>query len=215
MKTTLGVTLETMIGHGRAVANACSTACVVVDMPFGSYQESKEQAYRNAARVLAETGCDAVKLEGGTEMAETVEFMIKRGVPVMGHIGLQPQSVNTVGGFRVQGKNQAAEDKILEDAKSLEEAGVFSMVIECVIGDVADSITKKIAVPTIGIGASHKCDGQILVTEDLLGLSSRKPPKFVKQYANLASDIEAAIKQYASEVTAEEFPAEEHCYSAD
>jgi len=212
MDTTLGVTLDTMIAHGRAVARSCRHACVVVDMPFGSYQESPQQAYRNAARVLAETGCAAVKIEGGEEMAETVAFLAKRGIPVLGHVGLLPQSVNAFGGFRYQGRDDAGARRIVADAKAIAEAGAFAMVIEATAEPVARNVTAEVPVPTIGIGASPACDGQILVTEDIVGLADDYSPSFVKRYAAVGHLISAAVNDFAEDVRARRFPGPEHCF---
>ena len=185
MESTLGVTLEMMIAHGQAVMRGSKRACVIVDLPFGSYQESKESAFRNAARVMKEVGCAGVKLEGGVEMAETIRFLAERGIPVLGHVGLLPQSVNTAGGFRSLGRGEKEAAAIIEDAKAVGEAGAFAMVIEGTVEPLARDITGIVPVPTIGIGASPACDGQILVTEDLIGLFSDFKPKFVKRYAEL------------------------------
>ena len=212
--STLNVSLETMIRHGQAVARACRHACVVVDLPFGSYQESPQQAFRSAARVLQETGCAAVKLEGGQEMAETVAFLTKRGVPVLGHIGLTPQSVNALGGFKTQGHDEDSARRLIEDAKTMEAAGAFALVIEGVVEPLAREITGKIAVPTIGIGASAACDGQILVIDDILGLFGGFQPKFVKRYAELGAAAAAAIESYAAEVRSGAFPGEDHIFKA-
>ena len=214
METTLGVSLEMMIAHGKAVWRGASRACVIVDMPFGSYQESPEQAFRNSARVMAETGCAGIKLEGGAAMAETVAFLSSRGIPVLGHIGLLPQSFHALGGFRTQGKEERAVAQLHEDARAIAEAGAFAMVIEATIEAVARDITAEVAVPTIGIGASPACDGQILVTEDMLGLSGGRVPKFVHQYADLKSGLDAAVAAYAEDVRARRFPGPEHCFSA-
>lgn len=212
MESTLGVTLDMMIAHGQAVMRGSKRACVIVDMPFGSYQESKEQAFRNAARVMKEVGCSGVKLEGGVEMAETILFLAERGIPVLGHVGLLPQSVNTAGGFRSLGREEKEAADIVEDAKAVAQAGAFAMVIEGTFEPVARHITEIVPVPTIGIGASPACDGQILVTEDLTGLFSDYKPKFVKRYAELGRGIAEAGKQYAEEVRARRFPALEHCF---
>ncbi|WP_282605840.1 3-methyl-2-oxobutanoate hydroxymethyltransferase [Pelagibius sp. Alg239-R121] len=212
METTLGVTLEMMCAHGKAVKRGASSACVVVDMPFGSYQEAPEQAYRNAAKILAETGCAAVKLEGGREMAPTIAFLAQRGVPVMGHVGLLPQSFNSQGGFRTQGRTSEEAKRIKSDARAVAEAGAFSIVVEGVVELLAAEITETVAVPTIGIGASSRCDGQILVTEDLLGLFSEFTPKFVKRYADLAPDVSSAVAAYAQDVRSRRFPGAEHCF---
>lgn len=212
LPTTIGVTLEMMIAHGAAVARAAKHACVVVDLPFGAYQESPEQAFRNAARVMMETGCAAVKLEGGTEMAETVRFLVERGVPVMAHVGLTPQAVHALGGFVSQGKTEAEAEKILADARAVAEAGAFSVVVEGVQEALGRRITEAIAVPTVGIGASPACDGQVLVVDDMLGLFSDFKPKFVKRYAELAPLVTDAVRSYAAEVKSRAFPAPEHCF---
>jgi 3-methyl-2-oxobutanoate hydroxymethyltransferase len=211
--TTLPVTLDMMVAHGAAVMRGSSRALVVVDLPFGAYQEGPAQAFRSAARVMAETGCAAVKLEGGSEMAETVRFLTRRGVPVMGHVGLMPQSVQAAGGFKVQGRGDAA-DRVAADAVAIAEAGAFAIVVEGTIEPVARAITEKIAVPTIGIGASPACDGQILVTDDLLGVFTEFTPRFVKRYAELAPVIAAAAEAYAADVCARRFPGPEHCFGA-
>jgi len=211
LETTLPVTLDMMILQGRAVMRGSKQALVVDDMPFGSYEESPQQAFRNAARVLKETHCGAIKLEGGTRMAETIRFLTERGVPVMAHIGMTPQSINTLGSFRAQGRDEADWGKFLEDAQAVAKAGAFSVVIEAVAEPLARRITGEIAIPTIGIGASAACDGQILVLEDMLGLSSRVP-KFVKRYGELAGQIEASIKAYADEVRSRKFPGPDHVY---
>lgn len=212
MDSTLGVTLEMMIAHGQAVMRGSRKACVIVDMPFGSYQESKESAFRNAARVMKDVGCAGVKLEGGVEMAETIHFLTSRGIPVFGHVGLLPQSVNTAGGFRSLGREEREAGQIIEDAKAVAEAGAFAMVIEGTVEPVARQITQLVPVPTIGIGASPACDGQILVTEDLVGLFSDFKPKFVKRYAELGQGIADAGKAYAADVRARRFPGLEHCF---
>ncbi|HEC91246.1 MAG TPA: 3-methyl-2-oxobutanoate hydroxymethyltransferase [Alphaproteobacteria bacterium] len=213
MDSTVGVTLEMMIAHGKAVMRGVRTACVIVDLPFGSYQESREAAFRNAARVMKEVGCDGVKLEGGREMADTVSYLIGRGIPVLGHVGLLPQSVNMLGGFRVRGRTRAEADKILADAKAIAAAGAFAMVVEGVVEPLARRITKAVSVPTIGIGASPVCDGQILVTEDMAGLFSDYRPRFVKHYAELGKGIARAGRLYAEDVRAGRFPGPEHCFA--
>jgi len=210
--STLPVTLEMMINHGAAVVRGSSKACVVVDMPFGSYQESPQQAFRNAARVMAESGCAAVKLEGGREMAETIAFLTQRGVPVMAHIGLKPQTVNAIGGFRAQGRNEAEAAAILADAHAVADAGAFSVVVEGTWEPVARRLTQQIAIPTIGIGASPACDGQVLVVEDVLGLFSDFTPKFVKKFADLGSLVSEAAERYTQEVRDGTFPGPEHCF---
>ncbi len=214
METTIGVSLETMIAHGTAVRRGASRACVIVDLPFGSYQESPEQAFRNAARVLAETGCAGVKLEGGGAMAETVAFLSSRGIPVLGHVGLLPQSFHALGGFRTQGREECSAAELHEDARAIAEAGAFAIVIEATMEAVARDITAEVAVPTIGIGASPACDGQILVTEDILGLSGERVPKFVKPYADLKTGLEEAVAAYAEDVRTRRFPGPEHCFGA-
>ena len=211
LETTLPVTLDMMILQGRAVMRGSKQALVVVDMPFGSYEESPQQAFRNCARVLKETHCGAIKLEGGVRMAETIRFLTERGVPVMAHIGMTPQSINTLGSFRAQGRDEADWGKFLADAHAVAEAGAFSVVIEAVAEPLARRISGEIAIPTIGIGASPACDGQILVLEDMLGLSQRVP-KFVKRYGELAGQIEASIRSYADEVRSRKFPGPEHVY---
>lgn len=212
LPSTLPVTLEMMIAHGAAVRRGTNHALVVVDMPFGSYQESPVQAFRNAARIMVETGCGAVKLEGGTAMAETIAFLTARGIPVLGHIGLQPQSVNAYGGYGARGRSEAEAERILADARAVAEAGAFGMVVEGVVEPLAREITAAVPVPTIGIGASAVCDGQILVSEDAFGLFAEFTPKFVKHYADLAGTISTAAAAYAEEVRARRFPGPEHIY---
>jgi 3-methyl-2-oxobutanoate hydroxymethyltransferase len=210
-ETTLPVPLELMIMHGRAVTRGARHALVVVDMPFGSYEESPAQAFRNAARVIKETECGAVKIEGGKRMAETIKFLSERGIPVMAHIGLTPQSINVFGGFKTQGRERAQWQAIEEDAIAVAEAGAFAVVLEAVAEPLAAKITKSIDIPTIGIGASAACDGQILVMEDMLGLSP-KVPKFVKEFGKIGAAIEGAIAMYASEVRARNFPSRDNTY---
>jgi len=213
MESTLPVTLEMMILQAQAVMRGTSRALVVVYMPFGSYEASREQAFLNAARVLKETGAGAVKLEGGARFAETVAFLTERGVPVMGHIGLTPQSVNTMGGFKVQGHGAGDEDRLRADARAISDAGAFAIVFEGIVEPVARAIATDptIRAATIGIGATAACDGQILVLEDMLGLSDRVP-RFVKSYGSLRAHIEEAVRAYADEVQAGRFPAEGHTY---
>ena len=208
--STLPVTLDMMIAHGAAVVRGSNRALVVVDMPFATYQESPEQAFRNAARVMIETGAQAVKIEGGVEMAATIRFLAERGIPVMAHIGLTPQSVNTLGGFRTQGRNQAEAADLMADARAVEAAGAFSVVVEGTVETVARAISEALEIPTIGIGASAACDGQVLVTDDLLGLFTNFRPKFVKTYADLATIVDGAAGAYADEVKARIFPGPEH-----
>jgi len=212
MESTLPVTLDMMILQGRAVMRGSQRALVVVDMPFGSYEASKEQAFLSAARVLKETGCGAIKVEGGRRMAETIAFLVERGVPVMAHTGLTPQAINAIGGFRAQGRDPATWGPHEDDAKAVAEAGAFSVVLEAMAEPLAARISKDIAIPTIGIGASAACDGQVLVLEDMLGLSPRVP-KFVKRYTDLGPSIGKAVADYAREVRSRAFPTEEHVYS--
>jgi 3-methyl-2-oxobutanoate hydroxymethyltransferase len=211
LETTLPVTLDMMILQGRAVMRGSQRALVVVDMPFGSYEASKEQAFMSAARVLKETGCGAIKVEGGRRMAETIGFLVERGVPVMAHVGLTPQAVNSLGGFRAQGRDPADWGPFEEDARAVAAAGAFSVVLEAMAEPLAARLTKEIAIPTIGIGASAACDGQILVLEDMLGLSPRVP-KFVKRYTDLGPSIDKAVADYAREVRSRAFPTSEHVY---
>jgi 3-methyl-2-oxobutanoate hydroxymethyltransferase len=212
LPSTLGVTMEMMEMHGRAVARGLDTAMMVIDMPFGSYEEGPAQAFRNAARLMRETGAAAVKLEGGAHMAETIAFLTARGVPVMAHLGLTPQSINTLGGYKVQGRDTGAE-AMLAEAAAVADAGAFSVVLEKVPAALADRITGAVAIPTIGIGASAGCDGQVLVVDDMLGMFTAFRPKFVKRYASLGEDAEAAIVAYAAEVRARRFPAPEHTFA--
>ncbi|MEO5372680.1 MAG: 3-methyl-2-oxobutanoate hydroxymethyltransferase [Alphaproteobacteria bacterium] len=212
METTLGVTLDMMINHGAAVVRSSRRGCVIVDMPFGSYQESPQVAFRAAARVMAETGCAGVKLEGGVEMAETISWLAHRGIPVMAHVGLRPQSVHALGGFRAQGREDADAQAILADAVAVADAGAFAVVVEGTMEPLARRITETIAIPTIGIGASVACDGQVLVTEDMLGLFTEFRPKFVRHFANLGPAVTEAIQTYAADVRARRFPGPEHCF---
>lgn len=212
METTVGVTLEMMIAHGQGVMRGVKNACVIVDLPFGSYQESKEQAFRSAARIMKETGCDGVKLEGGEEMAETVSFLAHRGVPVFGHVGLMPQQVNTTGGFRSLGRTEKEVSKIRRDAAAIGDAGAFAIVIEGTVEPLAREITASLSIPTIGIGASPACDGQILVSDDMLGLFNDFKPRFVKHFAELAPIVSKAAEDYANEVKARTFPGAEHTF---
>ncbi|MBV9955006.1 MAG: 3-methyl-2-oxobutanoate hydroxymethyltransferase [Pseudolabrys sp.] len=211
METTVPVTLDMMILQGRAVMRGSKRALVVVDMPFGSYEASREQAFHAAVRVLKETGCGAIKIEGGRRMAETIAFLVERGVPVMGHVGLTPQSINTIGSFRAQGRDERDWPRIEDDALAVAQAGAFSVVIEAVAEPLARKITQAVGIPTIGIGASPACDGQVLVLEDMLGLSPRVP-KFVKRYGDIGPGIGKAIEDYAKDVRARRFPGAEHTY---
>ena len=212
MPSTLGVTVDMMINHGLAVMRGSSRACVVVDLPFGSYGASPEQAFGTAARIMAETGCSAVKLEGGVAMAPTIGCLVERGIPVMGHVGLMPQLVNTMGGFRVQGRGEAEAARVMEDALAVEQAGAFSIVVEGTVEPLAREMTEKLRIPTIGIGASAACDGQILVTDDLVGMFADFTPKFVKRYAEVSKSIEAAVSAYAGEVRERAFPGPEQTF---
>ncbi|CAK8715983.1 3-methyl-2-oxobutanoate hydroxymethyltransferase [Candidatus Electronema aureum] len=210
--STLPVTMEQMLHHAGAVSRGTTRALVLADMPFGSYQISVEQAVANGVRFIKEAGCGAVKLEGGAEVCEAVQALVQAGVPVMGHIGLTPQTAGQLGGYKVQGKNIAAARKLLADAKALAAAGVFSIVLEAVPAHLSEIITQSVAVPTIGIGAGPGCDGQVLVTNDLLGLFEKFTPKFVKQYANLAPVIQEAVRNFLSEVEKGTFPGPEHSF---
>ncbi|MEJ1975750.1 MAG: 3-methyl-2-oxobutanoate hydroxymethyltransferase [Acetobacteraceae bacterium] len=212
LDSTLGVTLDMMIAHGAAVMRGAQHACVIVDLPFGSYQESPVQAFRNAARVMSETGCAGVKLEGGRDMADTIAFLVARGIPVLGHIGLQPQSVHAQGGFRAQGREAEAAARILDDAQAVQEAGAFATVLEGTVEPLAREVAERLSIPVIGIGASPACDGQILVTDDLLGLFAEYTPRFVKRYADLGPVIGDAVRAYAEDVRARRFPGPEHCF---
>ncbi|WP_350333801.1 3-methyl-2-oxobutanoate hydroxymethyltransferase [Coralliovum pocilloporae] len=212
-ESTLPVTLDMMIAHGGAVMRGSQSSMVVIDMPFASYEESKEQAFRNAARVLAETGAAAVKLEGGVRMAETIRYLTERGIPVVGHIGLTPQSIHTLGGFKVQGREEHHETLLHADAQAVTEAGAFCVVLEGIVEPIARAITDAISIPTIGIGASAACDGQVLVTEDMVAMSGRKP-RFVKHFGDMGSELDRAVKAYSEEVRNRSFPADENTYPA-
>ena len=211
LESTIPVTLDMMILQGKAVMRGSSRALVVVDMPFGSYEASREQAFGSAARVMKETGCGAIKLEGGRRMAETIAFLVERGIPVMGHVGLTPQSINALGGFRTQGRDPSDWGPIEQDARVVAEAGAFAVVLEAIAEPLAAKITRDIAIPTIGIGASAACDGQVLVLEDMLGLSPRVP-KFVKRYSDLGPSIDRAVAAYAADVRSRSFPAADNVY---
>lgn len=211
MESTLPVSLDMMIVQGRAVVRGSRRALIVVDLPFGSYEGSPEEAFRSASRVLKETGAGAVKLEGGRQMAPTIRFLSERGVPVMGHVGLTPQAINTMGGFRVQGRSQEAWPLLRDDALEVAEAGAFAVVLEGIVEPLAREITALVSVPTIGIGASPACDGQILVLEDMLGLNEWVP-KFVKEYGDLRGAIVSAVEAYADDVRSGTFPGPEHVY---
>ena len=211
-ENTLSVTLENMIDHTRAVKRGAQRALVVGYMPFMSYLVSVEQAVTNAGRLIQEGGASAVKLEGGARMADRVQAIVQAGIPVMGHIGLTPQSVHQFGGYKVQGKNYLDSRQIRQDARDLQNAGIFAVVMECIPGELAEEITAELKIPTIGIGAGLHCDGQILVLHDLLGLTQDFVPKFVKQYAQLADILKSAVSEYIQEVRTETFPEQEHTY---
>lgn len=212
---TLSVTMEDMIHHGAAVARGAKNAMVVVDMPFMSYQTSVYDAVVNAGRLMKEGRASAVKLEGGKEVCPQVKAVTEAGIPVMGHLGLTPQSINALGGHRVQGKTQQAAQKLLDDARALQEAGAFAVVLECVPEKLADKVTKELEIPTIGIGAGSGCDGQVLVYQDMLGMFSDFTPKFVKKFANVGQVMKEAFKSYIDEMQQGSFPSQEHCYSID
>ena len=211
MASTLGATMEMMCLHGASVVRGSSAALIVVDMPFGSYEESPAVAFRNAARIMAETGCGAVKLEGGAKMADTIAFLTGRGVPVMAHVGLTPQAVNTFGGFKTQGRDRAEWEAIEADAAAVAAAGAFAVVLEGVVEPLAARITDALAIPTIGIGASNRCDGQILVLEDMLGLSPRVP-RFVKRFGELGDAVSESVAAYAAAVRDRSFPGPDNVY---
>jgi len=210
--STIPVTMEEMIHHTKAVVRGRRRALVVFDMPFLSYQTGIRDAVLNAGRALKETGCDAVKIEGGVEQAETIRALVDSGIPVMGHVGLQPQSVNVYGGYRLRGKTEDERKRILEDAKAVEEAGAFAVVLEKVPSDLAKEITETLRIPTIGIGAGKYCDGQVLVFHDLVGLFEEFKPKFVKRYAQLGKEAKEAVKKFIEEVKKGKFPDEEHSF---
>ena len=209
--STVPVTLDQMIVHGRAVVRGTQRALIVVDMPFGTYEEGPEAAFRNAVRILKETDCGAVKLEGGERLAPTIRFLVDRGVPVMAHIGLTPQSINTLGGFKAQGRTQAQWAAIEADARAVSEAGAFSVVLEAIAEPLAERITKAVPIPTIGIGASAACDGQILVMDDMLGLTERVP-KFVRRFGDIGDAMTRAFADYSTAVKSRQFPGAEHTY---
>ena len=213
LPSTVPVTMEMMCAHGAAVVRGSYHSLVAIDMPFGAYEASPSQAFESAARILKETGAAAVKLEGGEAMAETIAFLVARGIPVIGHVGLTPQAVNALGGYRARGRDDAEAAKILADAKAVAEAGAFAVVLEGVMEEIAVEATKAVACPTIGIGASAACDGQVLVTEDMLGLFERTP-RFVKRYYDMAERVGEAASSYAGEVRSRAFPTEEQIYRA-
>ncbi len=214
-ESTVPVTMDAMIHHCQAVARGAKSPFLIGDMPFGSYELSPQEAVRNAVRFLKEGGMDAVKLEGGREVTAVIRAIVAAGIPVQGHIGLTPQSISALGGYRVQGKTAAAAQKLLDDALALQEAGCFSIVLEAVPAPVAEAISQRLRIPTIGIGAGAGCDGQVLVFHDLVGLFDRFVPKFVRKYANAAAEIERALLEYKDDVVARRFPADEHTYAMD
>jgi 3-methyl-2-oxobutanoate hydroxymethyltransferase len=209
---TLSITVEQLAAHAAAVVRSTKHACIMVDMPFGSYQESPQQAFANAARMLASSGADGIKLEGGAALAPTTRFLVERGIPVLAHVGLMPQYVNTMGGFKAQGMTEESAERILQDALEHQAAGAFAVVLEGVAEALGRRITETLDIPTIGIGASPACDGQVLVTEDILGLSGPRIPKFAKQFADVGAVIRAAAEQYAADVRAGSFPTMDHCF---
>ena len=210
---TLSVTLDMMINHGAAVVRSTTLPHIVVDMPFGSYEESPEVAFRSASKIMRETGAQSVKLEGGEEFSDTIQFLSQRGIPVMGHIGLMPQRIQTLGGFFTQGKTEKESIRLINDAKAIAEAGAFSMVVEAIPEEVATKITNSVEVPTIGIGGGRNCDGQILVSHDILNLYGEFTPKFVKKYGNIDKNIITAVKQYSEDVKNKVFPTEKHIFT--
>ena len=212
LDSTVPVTMEEMIHHTKAVVCGVENAMVIGDLPFGSYNQSKEQAIANATRLMKEGGCDAVKLEGGVEMAGITKAIVDAGIPVMGHIGLTPQTISKLGGFKVQGKGAQEAEKLLKGALALQEAGIFSIVLECVPEEVGRLVTEKLSIPTIGIGGGRYCDGQVLVFHDTLGLFEKFLPKFVKRYRNLGEEIVKALEEYKQEVKEEKFPGPEHVF---
>ncbi|MDH3390866.1 MAG: 3-methyl-2-oxobutanoate hydroxymethyltransferase [Desulfobulbaceae bacterium] len=211
--STVPVTMEEMLHHCRAASKGVKRALLVGDMPFMSYQVSESEAITNAGRFLKEAGCDAVKLEGGTEVCDTVKAMVRAGISVMGHIGLTPQTASQLGGYKVQGKDADSARKLLQSARDLEAAGAFSIVLECIPAELAEVITKAVSIPTIGIGAGKHCDGQVLVTHDMVGMFEKFTPSFVKQYVNLAPQIKEAVATYFEEVKNGSFPSEEHSFN--
>lgn len=211
LPSTVGVTLDMMILHGQAVMRGSQKALVVVDLPFGSYEDSPETAFRNASRVMMETGCQAVKIESGSYAAETIRYLVERGIPVMSHVGLRPQSMHVLGGFRARGRSKSVADEIVDNAKAAAEAGSFAVVVEGVSEDIANIVTEEVSIPTIGIGASAQCDGQILVTPDMLGLFDRVP-KFVHKFGTQKAMTEEAVARYAEQVKNRSFPGEANVY---
>jgi len=212
LDSTIGVTLDMMIMHGKAVMRGCKRALVAVDMPFGSYEKSPEQAFENASRIMSETGCQAIKIESGTYAADTIAFMAERSIPVIGHVGLRPQAALADGGFKAKGRTEFERQKVIDEAVATDRAGAFAIVIEGVAEDLAREITEAVSAPTIGIGASAACDGQILVTQDMLGVFEWTP-KFVKRYDNMAERTDAAVRQYAEDVRVRAFPSGAEVYA--
>jgi 3-methyl-2-oxobutanoate hydroxymethyltransferase len=213
--STVPVTMEQMLHHAGAVSRGTKRALVIGDMPFGSYQVSVAETVANGVRFLKQAGCDCVKLEGGEEVCEGVRALVRAGVPVMGHLGLTPQTAGQLGGFKVQGRDMAAARKLVDDARALEAAGAFGLVLECVPGSLAEVVTDSVSIPTIGIGAGKGCDGQVLVTNDMLGLFDKFTPGFVKKYLNLAPMVTEAVENFMQEVDSGAFPAKEHTFSSD
>lgn len=213
MDNTLGVTLDMIINHARAVVSRAKNAAVIVDMPYGTYEHAPQDALKNARRIMDETGCDGLKLEGGAELADTYTLLVSSGIPVMAHIGLMPQSVVKEGGYKIKGKTQEDLDRLIHDAKTAQSVGVFGILLEGVIESSARAISEAITIPTVGIGASAGCDGQVLVTDDMLGLLSGHTPKFAKKYARLAENISEAVALYADDVRTRRFPSEEYTYT--
>lgn len=212
MDDTLSITVDQLAAHAKAVVSSTQRACIVVDMPFGSYQESPEQAFRNAAKMLSASGADAVKFEGGEYLAETTRFLVDRGIPVLAHIGLMPQYVNTMGGFKAQGLSEEAANRIFNDAIAQEQAGAWGIVIEGTAEPLARRITQSVKIPTIGIGASPECDGQVLVAEDIFNLSGSRIPKFAQQFSNVQAAIRQGVEAYSSQVRDGSFPTLNHCF---
>jgi len=212
LPTTVGVTLDMMILHGRAVMRGSTHALVVVDLPFGSYERGSQQAHESAVRVMQETGCQAVKVEAGEGVPETIEFLVRRGIPVVGHVGLRPQAANIDGGFKAKGRSASEREAVLAEARAVDQAGAFAMVVEGVAGELADEITQQVSIPTIGIGASAGCDGQILVTDDMVGLFDWTP-KFVRRYGAMRELVSQAVQAYAADVRSGAFPGSAEMYS--
>jgi 3-methyl-2-oxobutanoate hydroxymethyltransferase len=211
-KSTIGVTMDEMIHHAKAASKGIEKALLIGDMPFMSYNVSKEETVKNAGRFLKEAGCDAVKIEGGLEVTDAVSSIVKAGIPILGHIGLTPQTVSKLGGYKVQGKDAKKAEQLIKEAKALEKAGCFAIVLECVPDELAKIITEEIDIPTIGIGAGPFCDGQVLVVHDILGLSGKFRPKFAKQYADLSKEITSAVNKFKEEVKNSNFPQDKHCF---